>query len=502
MRSKNVLLNIFSNLVLQMIIVIYGFVVPKVIIQYFGSNVNGLVASITQFLAYIVLLESGVGPVVKSILYKPISKKDNTTIEKILKSSEQFFRTISYIFLVYIAILCFVYPLLVSNNFGKFYTISLIIIIGMSTFAEYFFGMTYRLLIQADQKNYIVSIIQIVTYILCIFCVLIMSYLSFDVHFIKFVTGVIFVMRPLFQNYYVKKHYNIDLKNVSEKYEIKQKWDGLAQHVAYVIHTNTDITILTLFTSLTEVSVYSIYYLVIKGLKAIIQSFITGIDSIFGDMLAKNEQKNLCKKFNLYEIIYNMINVIIFSSALVLIVPFVSIYTKNIVDADYIRPTFAALLVISEYIWGIRQPYNELVKASGHFKETKAGAWIECGSNIVVSILLVRKYGLIGVAIGTIFAMTIRTIEFIYHTNKYILCRSVLESIKKVLIVIIETLIIVIICKYLPFLKNTNYFNLIINAIMVLIVASIITIIVNCLLFKKELNGFISNIVKALRKKL
>ena len=94
MRSKNVIRNIVSSLVLQVVVLISGFVVPKLIISSFGSDVNGLISSITQFLAYITLLESGIGPVVKASLYKPIAQKDNKTIKNILRSSEKFFRFI------------------------------------------------------------------------------------------------------------------------------------------------------------------------------------------------------------------------------------------------------------------------------------------------------------------------------------------------------------------------------------------------------------------------
>ena len=52
MRSKKAILNIISSLMLQITILICGFIVPKVIITNFGSNVNGLVSSITQFLFY------------------------------------------------------------------------------------------------------------------------------------------------------------------------------------------------------------------------------------------------------------------------------------------------------------------------------------------------------------------------------------------------------------------------------------------------------------------
>ena len=499
MRSKKAIYNIITNLLLQVITILYGFIVPKIIISNFGSNTNGLISSITQFLAYITLLESGFGPVVKSILYKPIADKDNQTVAKILKSSEKFFRTIACIFLIYIILLCIIYPFLVSNNFGYFYTISLILIIALSTFAEYFFGMTYRLFLQADQKTYIISLIQIITYILSIVFIMILTKLNANIQLIKLVGGIIFILRPIIQNYYVKKKYNIKLNEVKENYVISQKWDGLAQHIAAVIHGNTDVTLLTFFCTISEVSVYSVYYMVVKGIKSIIQAFSNGIDASFGDMIAKNEQDNLNKKFDMYEIMYFTIATILFTCTIMLITPFITVYTKGINDVNYIRYTFGYLLVISEYIWAIRLPYSSIILAVGHFKETRKGAWIECLSNIIVSTLLVWKYGIIGVTIGTIIAMTIRTVEFMYHTNKYILKRNIFKSAKKIILLIIETLLIVFICKYLPYLDNISYINWLINAIMTVGVATFLVFIINLIIYKKDMKLFTEVFIRVLK---
>lgn len=496
MRSKKAIYNVLTNLILQVIVVIYGFIIPKIIISNFGSNVNGLVSSITQFLGYITLLESGFGPVVKSILYKPIANKDKCEILNILKTTEKFFRKISYIFIVYIALLCVIYPLLVNNEFSFLFTISLIIIISVSTFAEYYFGMTYRLYLQAEQENYIISLIQIITYVLSVIVIVLLVKFNANIQLIKLLSGLIFMLRPICLNYYVKRKFNIDFRKADDNYKIKNKWDGLAQHIAFVIHSNTDISILTIFSNMSEVSVYSIYSLVVTGIKTICLSFLSGIDSFFGDMIAKGEKNNLNNKFNIYEVLYNTLNTIIFTCAMILIVPFVTVYTKGITDTNYIRYTFGYLIVISEYIWAIRQPYNELVKATGHFKETRIGAWVECITNIVISIILVFKFGIIGVAIGTIVAMLIRTIEFVYHTNKYILERSIWLSIKKIILVVIETIIVVLISKYIPYLSNINYINWIVNAIMVFVVASVLVCVVNFIFYKKEFKEFIMLIKK------
>lgn len=500
MRSKKAIYSIITNCVLQLIVLIYGFIIPKIIINKFGSAVNGLTASITQFLAYIALLESGFGPVVKSVLYKPIAKKDKNEISRILKSSERFFRVIALIFLGYIIALACVYPAVINNEFGYLYTMSLIVIISISTFVEYYFGMTYMLYLQAEQKNYIISIIKTITYVLNIIIVLALVKANASIHIIKAVTGALFVLRPIIQNLYVKRKYNINLKNVNGDYEIKQKWDGLAQHIAYVIHTNTDITLLTLFCNLTEVSVYSVYTMVMTGIKNIIQIFSNGIDSAFGDMIANKERKNLNNKFNMYEVTYFTITTIICVCTLILIVPFVQVYTNGIADTNYIRYEFGYLLVIGEFIWLIRLPYTKLIQAAGHFKQTSIGAWFEAITNIVISIALIFKYGIIGVAVGTAIAMLIRTIEFIYHSNKFILKRNNLISLKKIVLICIETGVVVLISNFIPMLNNCSYINWIINGIVIFIISCIIIFTSNWFFYKNEFKNLIS-ILKTLIKR-
>lgn len=501
MRSKKAIYNIITNLILQLVVIVYGFVIPKIIIQSFGSSVNGLVSSITQFLAYITLLESGVGPVVKAALYKPLAKKDNKEIANILNASEKFFKTISYIFIFYLIILVFVYPFIVSKEFNYIFTFSLVIIISISTFAEYYFGMTYRLFLQANQKTYVISIIQIITYVLSIFSIVLMVKLNFSIHLIKLVGGLIFVGRPLLQNIYVKQKYKINIKAADNNYKLKQKWDGLAQHIASVIHSNTDVTILTLFSSLAEVSVYTIYMLVLKGINSLIQAFTGGIDASFGDMIAKKEHENLNKKYNMYETIYLTITSIFYICTLILIVPFIKVYTKGITDTNYIRPLFGFLITISEFMWAVRLPYSSITLAAGHFKETRKGAWIEAIVNIVLSVILVNKYGIVGVAIGTFAAMLIRTIEFVYHTNKYILKRSVLISLRKILLCALETVLVLFIIHFIPDVCGNTYISWGIYALLIFAITSIIILVINVLLYINDFKQLL-NMFKTIRKKV
>ena len=366
------------------------------------------------------------------------------------------------------------------------YTLSLVLIISISTLAEYYFGMTYKLYLQAEQKTYITSIIQMVGYILNTLAIIVLVKCNASIQVVKLASSIIFVLRPIVQNIYVKKKYNINLKDSDKDYQLKQKWDGLAQHIASVVHSNTDVTILTLFTQITEVSVYSVYYLVVKGINSIIQAFTGGIDASFGDMIVKGEQEQLNKSFKTYELFYYTIITIAYICTILLIVPFIFVYTKEITDANYIRPVFATLLALAEFVWAIRLPYSSITLAAGHFKETQKGAWVEAISNIVISLILVWKYGIVGVAIGTLVAMIIRTVEFVYHTNKYILERKQSESTIRFGIIAIQLIVVALLSKLLPTYEFTNYLIWIKYACMVLILTLIIVLPINLIVYKKD----------------
>jgi len=496
MRSKKAIKNILSSVLQQLVAILCGLILPRAIIGTYGSSVNGLVSSITQFLTYITLLEAGIGPVIKSVLYRPIANKDKEQIEQILKSAQKFFNVISYIFIAYLVVLCLVYPQLVNTEFSTVYTVSLILIISISTFVEYFFGMIYKLYLQANQKTYITANIQTITTILnTIICVLLIKF-GANIQLVKLMSAFIFVLRPVLQNIYVKKKYDINLKNVKEGYQLKQKWDGLAQHIAAVIHDNTDITLLTIFTNTVEVSVYSVYLFVVKGVKNLVQALTGGIDSSFGDMYVKNEHENLNKNFKIYEWFYFTIITIVFACTLVLITPFIQVYTKGITDANYFRPVFGYLIVIAEYMWAIRLPYSSITLAVGHFKETRKGAWIEAITNIVISLIFVIKFGIIGVAIGTLIAMTMRTIEFMYHSSKHILKRKQANAFIHLLIAAIETGLICLIINYLiRGITFTSYIVWAKYAIISAIISAIITIGINSIAYKNDIMG-IWNILK------
>ena len=433
MRGKKLALNTASSLLNQLIMTVCVFILPRMILKTYGSEVNGLVSSVQQFLAVISFMELGVGAVVQAALYKPLSCNDNDKISKIISSADKYFTKLAVGMVAYVFILLFAYPRMVNSNFTILYTDTLILSMCISYFAQYFFGLKNQLLVIADQKGYIYYSLNAATLVVNnIIGVLIIN--GFGIQIVKLSTSLLLLLRPILLSLYVKKRYNINKKIEYQEEPIPQKWNGVAQHVATVVLNSTDTIVLTLFSNLANVSIYNVYYIVINGLNSLIISLTSGVQALFGDMISKREIELLNKTFNRFELIFHFCVTFIYSCVMVLIVPFVKVYTKGVSDIEYAVPLFSFLICSANMMYCIRLPYNTLIKSAGHFKQTQNSAWIEMIINIVVSILSVSKFGLIGVATGTFAAMTYRTIYLVIYLKNNIINRSVMPFIKHMII--------------------------------------------------------------------
>ena len=484
-RGKKLALNTITSLGLQVVSVICGFILPRLILESFGSDVNGLVNSITQFLGVITLLDLGVGAVVQSALYKPLAENDTDMISKIYVSANKFFRRLAEILLVYVVLLMIFYPMLVNKSFGHMYTALLIAAICISSFAQYYFGIVNSLLLNADQRGYIQYTAQIITLILNTIACYVVIKLGASIQIVKLTTSLIFLLRPFFLVLYVKKHYAINRKITYTEEPIKQKWNGMAQHFASYVLSGTDNIVLTLFSTLTNVSIYSVYNIVIIGVKNALLSMTNGFQSLIGDMLAKKETKKLNSFFGYVEWILHTGTTLIFGCTGVLLVNFIRVYTNGINDADYIQPLFAVLITIANAGHCLRLPYNILILAAGHYKQTQSNYIVAMILNIVISIATVKIWGLVGVSIGTLVAMAYQTVWMARYDSKNIICWPFKNFLKQCGVDAITVIVASFATFKIPML-SVSYVSWFLLAIEVFAVWLVIAILINSIFYRER----------------
>ena len=187
-----------------------------------------------------------------------------------------------------------------------------------------------------------------------------------------------------------------------------------------------------------------------------------------------------------------IINVLVFSSfgiASLLITPFVLIYTNGIQDANYNQPFFGYIILLAEAIYLLKAPHLNLAYAANRFKEITKPAFFEAIINIIISVLLVNRLGLIGIAIGTTVAMIYRWIFHVWYTKKIITSRKSIIYYKKIMIFVISTGLSIIICSLFNF-YNLSIMNWIIHAVLYSIIFGIVLFIISMVFFKREIMYF------------
>jgi len=500
-RAEKVTKNVFFSIATEVIKLFCGLILPRLILTNYGSAYNGIVQSVSQFLSMIALMKLGIGSLTRSSLFKPLAEKDDEELNRVLSATEAFMRRLALIFAGLVLVFACVYPILISDEFDWLFSATLIIIISISTFAEYYFGFTYQMLVSADQKDYISSILSIITIILNTIISVVLINNNFSIHMVKLGSAFANIITPIFLYIYCHKHYNLKKIKSGNINKLPQRWDALTHEMASFVNDNTDVMILTLFSNLLEVSVYSVYHYVTVNLKKIITSFVAGFSAAFGEMYAKKEDEVFIKNFKIYELISHSFTSVIYSTAMVMIIPFVLLYTKDVVDVNYNRLYFAILICLGGAFDSFRYPYKSVINSTGHFKGTKHIAITESIINILVSVICVIKFGLVGVAVGTFLTMLYGCLSYSSYLSKNILKIDYKDSFVRIVISFV-TIVLTYLISRLYMGEINNYLNWIVYSIITGLLSMIITLIINKMLYNDVFMQAINKIKRVILRKV
>ena len=122
MRGKQALKNMVASLLLQVIVLLSGLILPRFILEAYGSSVNGMITSVNQFLTYLGLAEAGVGTATVVALYTPLALKQTEEVNSILSATRKFYNKSCKIadYIVFIS------PIKLLNNTRQNYKFDLI----------------------------------------------------------------------------------------------------------------------------------------------------------------------------------------------------------------------------------------------------------------------------------------------------------------------------------------------------------------------------------------
>ena len=159
MRTKKFFYNSISTAFYQIVLMITGFITPRIMLKYYGSEINGLVSSINQFIVYFNLVEAGLSGAAIYALYKPLAENNHKAINSIVSAARKFYTQSGYIFVSLTIGLSIFYPYFVKSQILTPLNVGLLVLIlGTNGALEFFTLSKYRVLLTADQKKYVISL--------------------------------------------------------------------------------------------------------------------------------------------------------------------------------------------------------------------------------------------------------------------------------------------------------------------------------------------------------
>lgn len=443
-RTKKFFYNSFSSVIMQVTTLIAGLIVPRLMLTTYGSEINGLISSIGQFINYFSLVEVGLAGASIYALYKPLAEGDHDGINSVVSASKNLYMQSGLVFCALVFGLSLSYPIFIKpKDLTPLQVGILVLVLSAPVGANFFALAKYRVLLTADQKVYIINYLLSLSIVVNTIIVMILTSVGYDILLLRVVSLISVIIPPSILYFYATKNYKYLKFNSPPNYgALNKRWDALILQFLGLIHTAAPIVLATLFTSLEMVSVYAIFNMVIMGVNGIASIFGSGLSASFGEILAKHEQKAFAKAYNEYELMTYVIVAFLYSCCIVLIMPFINIYTADITDANYNQPIIGFLIVLNAILYSIKNPQGTLVSSAGLFKETRNQTLIQAGIALGLGAILAKPIGLIGILIGLIVSNIYRDIDLLIFIPKQLSTIEIRTSFLRALRILIQVLIV------------------------------------------------------------
>lgn len=500
--AKNVGFGLLGNIITSLL----GFIVRAILINRIGDTLTGVNDLYTSILSVLSLAELGVGTALNFSLYGPVARQDTEKIKSYMQLYRKAYQTIGIVVAVIgIGISPFLQYLVQKPENVTIRDLTLYYFIFLfNTVTSYFVAYKYSL-VNAQQKNYIQTNITTITKMVTVSLQIVMIIVTESFYVYLLTSAVIELLQKIIVNGYLNKLYpylkdrNVEKLSKEETTDIVNKTKALMLHkIGDVARLQTDAMIISSFCGVIVTAFVGNYNMVLSTVSNYVNIVLNSVLSSFGNLIATESKEKQFKLFRVYRFFACWIYGFSAVGFYLLITPLIILWVG---EERVLAPMIVTCILIDYYFKGDRIVLSNFKTAAGVFEQDKYLALIQGAVNLVISIILVQKIGLIGVYIGTIVSGLIANITKPYIIYKIYFGKNVLAYFADSVKYIIVTLIGFVPCLLLKLsiLKEGN----ILTFILVFLITCIIFNIIFLLFYRKseEFNYIWGFIINKRRKK-
>lgn len=483
-KTRASFLTMISSLANSVLLVLLNLAYNHVLIHTYGSSVNGLVSTLTQFVSFFTILEGGFTTAAIVALYKPLLEKDYKKVADILFTVKKLFFQIGLVITFLVLILGFVFIRFIDSPFSFVKTFSLLGLSLLTTFINISILSKHMILIEALNKGYLTILsIFIPKFVFKLFAIFLMLYYRVDILFIYSFNVIEIILSLMILSYYEKKFLPVIKYEGEYKIsEIKGIKDVFAQKIANTVFTSTDLVLIATYISLAASSVYNLYSQIFQAVAGVLSGVLTAPFNSFGQLV--NSEKGIEKArtvFNSYNNISIIISTISLASIGFMALPFIKLYTSGVTDVNYADTMLLMIYYTYAFFQAVNRPYGMILNATGNFKLQNKQCVIAAVANIIFSIILARYFGISGIILGSAIGVLIILSANIYQVYSKIFYGY---KIKDVFVIVLNYLfgLVAIILSINNLLIVDGYLLFILYSIVIFVIVSVCCVLMNILL--------------------
>lgn len=412
-RTKNSALSLVTGIGGQLLNEALRFITRTVFIYTLGKmflGINGLFAEIMTMLS---LTNLGVGTAIIYRLYKPIAGNDEHQVRVLLKFYKKAYQAIGAVILVLgLCLLPFLDVLIKDydrlGSIGLNAEVIYLLFLGQSVVSYFFFA--YRnCVFAADQKQYLVNSVNMVTNIVT--AVVQIAVLYFWQDFIIYllvgiVDGILKNVVIAVMTYRQYPNYFTREKDSLSKVEIQSMFKDcgalLIYKVSGIVNKSTGNFIISAFIGLATVALYSNYLVIYVAIRNLANQMYSAIKGSMGNLFATSDME---RKVFIFEVC-NLLCVIVFGTLAVIIAVDINVLMEAWLGPDYIIPQPYPMLLGTEILLvGIFNNLQMARNVTGLFKQMWMRPLFSIIVNLSVTLIFVQRIGIYAIPLGFIAAL-------------------------------------------------------------------------------------------------
>lgn len=403
-RTSNVLLNSITGALTQVSKIGLSFLVRIVFIRYLSQEYLGVSGLFSNILTILSLAELGVGAAIGYSLYKPVANRDSTSISALINLYRKAYLVIGCVIGGVGLLLIPLLPLLIQDadairDIPMIYTLYL-----LNTVVSYF-GAHKRSIFVADQRDRVLSKYKIIfSFILsaaqCAILVLTQNFLLYlCASLVCTIAENLYVCYRADREYpFLKEHRDVRLPAGEIRAIVQNVKSLMIYNIGSTALDGSDNIILSAFVGMAWVGKLSNYTLITTSVNTLVYQFVTALTASVGNFVATesaHSREGLLRKMYLY-------TYCLYGACTVCLICLSSPFIKLLFGENYLlNMDVVVILGLNFYIFGMMCPVWTLRSTLGLFVHGKYRPLVSAVINIVVSILLSRVIGPIGVLVGT-----------------------------------------------------------------------------------------------------